>query len=344
MSGYGNPSLRWERTKTIDFGVDYAAFNNRLHGKIDIYNKHSLDLIATLSLPKTQGTSSMKLNNGEISNKGIEIEIGSTLPISKDIIWDGNLMFSYNRNRILSLKYYPSSAYALVYSGGSSAWMEGYDMNTLWSYTYGGLLNKGTESVPDWQPTLVGKDGNQQTFASWPSGDAMNISYDQGTAVAPLNLAFSTSLKIYNFEVSMILTGKFGHVFRRESFNYPGITGRSIPNSKYRQILDADPFDNIFVPLPQKDNETRLYFWDRFWGFMSYLTENASLIRMQEINVTYNLPKSFTNWLGLNYVKVFAQANNPFSIYFNKWGEDPEFPRGNVPLQSAYLLGLKCNF
>jgi hypothetical protein len=90
--------------------------------------------------------------------------------------------------------------------------------------------------------------------------------------------------------------------------------------------------------------ETRLYFWDRFWGFMSYLTENASLIRMQEINVTYNLPKSFTNWLGLNYVKVFAQANNPFSIYFNKWGEDPEFPRGNVPLQSAYLLGVKCNF
>ncbi|MBQ5984279.1 MAG: SusC/RagA family TonB-linked outer membrane protein [Bacteroidales bacterium] len=344
MSSYGNPSLRWERTKTIDFGVDYAAFNNRLHGKIDIYNKHSLDLIATLSLPKTQGTSSMKLNNGELSNKGIEIEIGSTLPISKDIIWDGTLMFSYNRNRILSLKYYPSSAYALVYSGGSSAWMEGYDMNTLWSYTYGGLLNKGTESVPDWQPTLVGKDGNQQTFASWPSGDAMNISYDQGTAVAPMNLAFSTSLKIYNFEVSMILTGKFGHVFRRESFNYPGITGRSIPNSKYRQILDTDPFDNIFVPLPQKDNETRLYFWDRFWGFMSYLTENASLIRMQEINVTYNLPKSFTNWLGLNYVKVFAQANNPFSIYFNKWGEDPEFPRGNVPLQSAYLLGLKCNF
>ena len=344
MSSYGNPTLRWERTKTFDLGFDYAALDNRLHGKVDFYNKHSVDLIATLSLPKTMGTSSMKLNNGELSNQGIEIEIGSTLPISKDIIWDGTLMFSYNRNRIVALKYYPSSAYALVYSGGSSAWMEGYDMNTLWSYTYGGLLNKGTESVPDWQPTLVGKDGAQQTFASWPSGDAMNISYDQGTAVAPVNVAFSTSLKLYDFEVSMILTGKFGHVFRRESFNYPGITGRPIPNSKYQQILDTDPFDNIYVPLPQKDNETRLYFWDRFWGFMSYLTENASLIRMQEINVTYNLPKAYTNWLGLNYVKVFAQANNPFSIYFNKWGEDPEFPRGNVPLQSAYLFGVKCNF
>ena len=222
--------------------------------------------------------------------------------------------------------------------------MVDYDMNTLWSYQYGGIKNNGSDSSPDWQPTLVGKDGTQQTFASWPSGDAMNISYDQGTTVAPVNMGFSTSLKLYNFDISMILTGKFGHVFRRESFNYPGITGRPIPNSKYQQILDADPKDNIFVPLPMKDNETRLYFWDRFWGFMSYLTEPASLIRLQEVHVAYNLPKTASNWLGVNALKVFVQANNPCSIYFNKWGEDPEFRRGNVPLQSSYLFGVKCNF
>ena len=343
MASYGNPALRWERTRIFDVGLDFAVLDNLLHGKIDYYDKHSVDLIASISLPKVQGTSTMSMNSGELGNKGVEIELGTTVPISgRDIVWDGTLMFSYNKNRILSLKYYPSAAYTLVYSGGSSAWMEDYDMNTLWSYAYGGIKNQGTEAKPDWQPTLIGKDGVQQTFASWPSGDAMNISYDQGTTVAPMNLAFSTSLKVYDFDISMIFTGKFGHVFRRESFNYPSISGRSIPNSKYSEILDSKPEDRI--PIPMKDDETRLYFWDRFWGFMSYLTEDAALIRMQEFNLTYNLNRAATEWLGVGGMKVFFQANNPFSIYFNKWKEDPEFKRGSLPLQAYYLFGVKCNF
>lgn len=342
MASYGNPALRWERTRTFDVGVDFAALGNKLHGKIDVYQKHSLDLIASVSLPAVQGTSSMSMNSGEIDNRGIELEIGSTIPINRNIVWDGALMFAWNRNRIASLNYYPSYAYQLVYSGGSYAWMEGYDMNTMWSYKYGGIENRGTETVPDWQPTLVGKDGVHQTFASWPSGDAMNISYDMGTTVAPVNVAFSTSLKLYDFDISLMLTGKFGHVFRRESFNYPGISGRSIPNAKYSEIIDCDPAERIHLPM--KDNETRLYFWDRFWGYVDYLTENASFIRMQEIDVAYNLPKSATAWLGVNSLKLFVQASNPFSIYFNKWNEDPEFPRGSAPLQSAYMFGVKCNF
>ena len=342
MASYGNPTLRWERTRTFDIGVDFSALNNRLNGKIDIYQKHSLDLIASVSLPAVQGTSSMKMNSGEIDNFGIEFEIGSTIPVNRDIVWEGSLMFAWNRNRITSLDYYPSYAYQLVYSGGSYAWMEGYDMNTMWSYKYGGIINQGTESAPDWQPTLIGKDGVQQTFARWPSGDAMNISYDMGTTVAPVNIAFSTSLKVYDFDISLILTGKFGHVFRRESFNYPGLSGRAIPNAKYSEIIDCNPDERIHLPL--KDNETRLYFWDRFWGYVSYLTENASFIRIQEIDLAYNLPKSATSWLGINSLKVFFQANNPLNIYFNKWHEDPEFKRGSAPLQSAYMFGIKCNF
>ena len=345
MASYGNPALRWERTRTFDVGLDYALLNNRLHGKIDVYNKHSLDLIAAVSLPSVQGTTSMSMNSGEINNRGVEVEIGTTLPINRDIVWDGTLMFAWNRNRVVSLSQTPSYAYQLVYYGmyyPSYAWMEGYDMNTMWCYKYGGVENRGTEAVPDWQPTLVGKDGVHQTFATWPSGEAMNISYEMGTKVAPVNISFSTSLKLYDFDISMMLTGKFGHVFQRESFNYPGISGRSIPNAKYSEIIDCDPAEKVHLPL--KDNETRLYFWDRFWPLLSYLNENASFIRMQEIDVAYNLPKSATSWLGLNSLKVFVQATNPFSIYFNKWGEDPEFPRGAAPLQSAYMLGVKCNF
>ena len=349
MNSFGNPTLRWERTRTFDAGVDFQLWRGLLRGKFDVYRRHSLDLIASVSLPKVMGTSSIRLNNGEITNNGIEFEIGSTVPIrGRDIVWDGTLMFSYNKNMIKTLQVKPTSAYYLTlyqanpsyYTGNN--WLEGHDMNTQWCYEYGGLINNGTETSPDMQPTILGKDGNRQTMASWPSGDAENISYDMGTRVAPVNASFSTSLKLYDFDFSMIFTGKFGHVFMRESFNYPTLDGGEIPNAKLSEVVNCDP--QKMIPLPQGDVDSGYDFWSNFYPFMSYLATNASFIRCQEINVAYNLPKAATDWLRVGGLKLYVQANNPFNIYFNKWHEDPEFKRGSIPLQAYYLFGIKLNF
>ena len=342
MSSYGNPTLRWERTSTWDLGVDYNFFGGKLRGKVDVYNKHSFDLIAKKTIAWVQGTSSIKLNNGEITNRGVELEVASTLPINKNISWDGSFTLAVNQNRVKSLQQSPTTAYTLVYNGGSSAWMEGYDMNTLWSYQYGGIINAGTESNPDMQPSIVGKDGSHQTFAAWPSGSALNISYEQGTKVAPVTSSLRSTFRIYGFDLSMIFTGKFGHVFRRESFNYPQITGSVVPNSKYSEIKDCDP--NERVPLPLNDLEPKYYFWDRFYTRLSYLTESASLIRIQEINLTYTIPSKLIAKTKIADLKVYVQTNNPASIFFNGWNEDPEFPRGSSPLLSTYMFGLKCSF
>lgn len=349
MASYGNPTLRWEKTKTFDVGVDFNFFSGKLRGKVDYYSRISSDLIAKVSLPKVMGTSTISLNNGEISNKGIEVEVGSTLPINRNIVWDGTIMFSYNKNRVKTLNQSPSTAYHLVYYKNSNPsayasynWLEGYDMNTLWCYKYGGLINNGTDSSPDMQPTIVGKDGVHQLLTAWPTGDATNISYDMGTTVAPVNISLNTSLKVYNFDLSLIITGKFGHKFLRESFNFPRLEDGGIPNAKLSEVLNSDP--NEVVSFPLNDSDAGASFWDRFYPYMSYLATNAALIRFQEINLGYNLPKSCTNWLGIKGVKVYVQANNPFNIYFNKWNEDPEFPRGTVRLQQSYLFGIKCNF
>ena len=117
---------------------------------------------------------------------------------------------------------------------------------------------------------------------------------------------------------------------------------RGIPNVKLNEVLNSDP--NEMVPIPLNDSDAGASFWDRFYPYMSYLATNASLIRVQEINLSYNLPKSCTDWLGIDAVKVYFQANNPANIYFNKWNEDPEFRRGTVRLQQSYLFGIKCSF
>lgn len=343
MSSYGNPTLRWERTGTWDVGVDFNFFRSKLYGKIDVYNKHSEDLIADVTIPAVQGTTSMRLNNGEILNRGFELEVGSALRISRNVTWDGMLTLSYNRNRVASLQQEPTYPYALaMYAGTSSAWMEGYDMSTLWCYQYGGLINTGTEDAPAMKPTILHKSGLRETFDTWPTGEPMDISYYMGVMTAPWNMSFSTSFHVYDFDISLILTGKFGHKFMRESFNYPGISGRAIPNAKYSEVVNGDP--NEIIPLPQTEIEERYYFWNRFYPYMSYLAVNASHIRVQEINVAYNLPKTAVARLRMQSLQVYLQCNNPFNIYFNGYGEDPEFGRGSMRLQAAYTIGLKFKF
>lgn len=343
MSSYGNPTLRWERTGTWDIGVDFNFFNSKLYGKLDVYNKHSEDLIADVTIPAAQGTTSMRLNNGEILNRGFELELGSVMRISPNVTWDGMLTLSYNHNRIASLQQEPTEPYALAMNAGTSyAWMEGYDMSTLWCYQYGGLMNVGTEDAPVMKPTILHKSGLRETFDTWPTGEPSDVSYYMGVMTAPWNMSFSTSFHIYDFDISLILTGKFGHKFMRESFNYPGMTGRAIPNAKYSEVVNGDP-DEI-IPLPQTEIEERYYFWDRFYPYMSYLAVNASHIRVQEINVAYNLPKIALARLRMQALQVYFQCNNPFNIYFNGYGEDPEFGRGSMRLQAAYTIGLKFKF
>src|SRR5690606_8565471 len=89
---YGNPKLRWEKTKTFNIGMDYSFLNNKLVGKLDIYSKHSTDLLASIDIAGAYGVGySTKANAAEVRNRGIELEIGTRLPVSTSLNWNGRL-------------------------------------------------------------------------------------------------------------------------------------------------------------------------------------------------------------------------------------------------------------
>ncbi len=342
IASYGNPTLRWEKTGTWDFGIDYSFFGSKLFGKIDVYNKYSKDLIASREISAVNGTTSMKLNNGEIQNRGFEMEVGSSLNITPDIAWTGNLRLSYNKNEVKSLKVSQHYGYNLV-GGGSGAWVEGEDMNTLWCYEYAGIDNVGSESSPHYVPTVFYENGERVGFNSYLYGDGTSYCLNMGTKVAPWNVSLGSTFRIYDFDFSFLMTAKFGHKFMRESFNYPAPTGsRFTLNSKYDEIKNCDP--NVKCPQPMQDVEDRYYFWDRFYPYLHYLAEDASHIRMQEISLSYNVPKRITSILGMKSAQLTVQTNNPFNIYFNGWKEDPEYAKGSPRLQASYTFGLKLHF
>ena len=334
ISSFGNPTLRWEKTRTWNIGLDYALFRGKLYGKVDVYNKYGKDLIALLSIPAINGTTSHRLNNAEMSNRGIELEMGTQVKITPAISWRGNVNFSYNENKIqrLFVATYPAST---LYSGGSGAYVVGENANSIWRFRYAGMVNG--------QPNVVGDKGATYDFGAFTPGDGRNYMRNMGTTVAPYTLGFSSAFQVYDFNLSFIVTGKFGHVFQRLGFNYPPTwTTRVLPNIKLSEVMNGDPA--TIVPLPVNPNEGRYFFWDRFHQYLDYLIENASHVRMQEVNLSYSLPKHLLSGFRMSRLMLYAQGNDLFTVYANNAKEDPEYPLGSVNPRPKVTFGIKCEF
>ncbi len=343
IGSFGNPTLRWEKTGTINIGADFDMFKGKLYGKLDVYNKKGRDLIVDMSIPAVNGTATQKLNMAEMTNRGVELELGTTIKLKdNDIVWAGNINFSYNKNIIDKLFKATYSAFNL-YAGGTSAYVEGYDANTLWSFKYAGVVDKGVAGSPNWQPVVQGKGEDLYDFTGWTPGDGRDYMLNSGTKVAPFAMGFSSTFKIYDFDISFMITGKFGHVFKGFSFNYPSMaSGSALPNKLYSEILNSDPMER--VPIPFGKAEPRYYFWDRFYPNLDYLVQNANHIRVQELNITYNMPRKWASKLGISSAKLYAQGNNLVTLSNNKYNEDPEFPLGNLRPQAAFTFGLNLGF
>ncbi len=334
ISSFGNPTLRWEKTSTWNFGIDYSIFRGRLYGKIDLYNRHGKDLIAQLSIPAINGTTTQKLNNAEMTNNGIELELGTYSNINRNILWRGNLNFAYNKNRITNLFVATYAASTLV-GGGTGAYVVGVDANTLWRFQYAGFVNG--------EPAVQGAKGATYDFLAFTPGNGLDYLLNMGTTVPPYTVGFSNSFQVKDFNLSFIMTGKFGHVFQRLGFNYPSyFSGRVLPNNKVSEVLNGDRSQIVTVPLTS--NEPRYYFWDRFHQYLSYLVENASHIRMQEVNLTYTLPKRFLSSWNLARLQAYVQGNDLFTILWNKAKEDPEYPMGTMKPMPKFTFGIKCEF
>ena len=118
--------------------------------------------------------------------------------------------------------------------------------------------------------------------------------------------------------------------------------GSGQPNKYYSEVVNSDPSEQ--VPIPFDKSEPLYYFWDRFYPYLDYLVESAAHIRLQEVNLTYNMPKHWLQRIGINQLSIYAQGNNLCSWFKNKYKEDPEHPLGSIPLQATYTFGLRFDF
>lgn len=105
QTGVANPNLKWEKSNTVEGGVEMGFFNNRITTNIAVYNRVTTDKIASVILPTSSGIASIRTNNGSMRNRGVELEGVFKAVQKKDFTAQIGANAAWNKNKVLKLPF-----------------------------------------------------------------------------------------------------------------------------------------------------------------------------------------------------------------------------------------------
>lgn len=318
-----NPDLKWEETTTIEVGIDYGLFDNRITGAIAAYKKSSTDLLFDAAVPSgTNFTNSIIQNIGELEIKGLEFAINADAIRQDDL----NLNFNFN-GTLLDRKIVELALNQDVRTGG----IAGGTGNTIQ------LLREG-ESPRSFHvfKQLYDTAGNPIEGAYLDlNGDGIINDDDRYLKESPnanVILGFQSNLNYKNFDMSFNMRANLGN------YVYNNVNSS---RAQYDLLLDNAVLGNI----PTAVTTTNFQRTSDVINSDLYV-EDASFLKMDNITLgyTFNRPiKKFEK----NSIRLWAGVQNVFTIT-NYSGLDPEVFDGidNIiyPRSRNILFGANIKF
>lgn len=337
ISSYPNNSLRWEKTKTTNIGIDVDFLKNRLGFSFDWYKKKSTDLLASDSMDPTTGATSMTKNVGAIENKGFEIALHATPVKTREFAWSINYNLSLNDNKVLEYnvkRLYPTS-YAYAFTVNEA----GYPMNGIWGYRFAGLNDQGV--------TQIYKADGSIGLASTANKEDV---YYQGTVTPKTDMSLTNNFTYKNWDLSFMFIAKFGHKYRKDAFSGSNYNSRYV-GQRWQKAGDEA---NTIYPVLKSWNMDLFYF-----PFCDVNVGNASYAKLRDVTLSYNFDKSLIKRIGMNNARIYLQARNLFRITAKDCDIDPETMEVNtsmgmgaasnggyavLPLNPEYYIGVSFTF
>ncbi len=304
-----NKDIRWEKTRTINVGVDFDLLRNRLWGSIDYYHKKSTDLLALISGSPTQGFgySTLTTNNGAMNNQGFELSLSGQIIRKADVVWTSTLLYALNHNKVKSISIQPSNYDSRLTLPTSYPTIDN-PYNAIYAYRWAGLS-------PEGEPQIYDAEGNVTTN---DVRDVNAIVYS-GTTVPVHSGSFSNVVRWKGLEFSAMVTFAFGHKVRDTLTPTISMTsGRIVTTSKDIMNAWSKPGDEAFTDVPRLlfSNDTANYnsYRNKIYSYSDLFIYDASNIRIRDIGVSYLLPSQICRQAYLKQVKFRFSVENVATI------------------------------
>ncbi|MCU7613565.1 TonB-dependent receptor [Chryseobacterium sp. GMJ5] len=348
--GLENKDLKWETTTQTNIAADLRLFNN-ITLTVDVYDKKTSDILRPVQIPGYVGvTGSYIANIGDMSNKGIEVELGYKKNWN-DFTVSVNTNFAYNKNEVLSLeqgtKYLDGAGFQSM--GTIQRIVVGDAYNSFYGFkTLGVFQNQAQiDAYVNSNGQLLQTNAKPGDFI-WAdsNGDGVIDDLDRvnlGSSIPKYNFGATLNLSYKNWDFMVFGQGAAGHKI------FQGLRRLDMLDANYQtKILDrwtGEGSTNENPRLTRADvnkNYSRLSDW--------YL-QKGDYFRIKLVQLGYTLPQDTTQNFGVSKLRFYVTAENLFT--FTKYtGYDPEIAAGDsfgidrafYPQARTFMLGANITF
>ncbi len=336
---FGVAGLTWEKTKTLDFGLDFAIFDKRVTGTVGYYDKRTDDVLQFVPLPRTTGFSSQLMNAGEISNKGIEAGLNVDVIRTDDFTWNISANVATVKNEVLRLAK-DGNGNDLDPSAGSvyTKYEVGKEARYWNMQTWAGV--NPTTGLPEWY--VNGVDG--ATTSNYNSAARVY----QGSQIPKVTGSLSTGFTYKNWSLNAMAYYAGGHKIYEQYAQFY-LRTNSFTLVTYNGVDDLlnrwqNPGDVTDVPkLSFSQNNF-------FHNTSSRHLYDGDFIRLKDVSLGYSLPSDYVKAIGLTGLSFSVRGTNLYTWVKDKdFKLDPEtgangFTTLTTPPVKSIIFGVNVKF
>lgn len=359
-SGYrrislGNANLKWEQAMQTNIGIDFGLFNQALYGSVDYFSKETKDILIKPPYLAVKGEGADQwLNGATLDNSGWEFVVGYKTKFSNGVGMDLTANVSSYKRKVISLPSSVLTGYPGDPANGKS--IIGHPDNAFFGYVADGIFQNQSEVDNSAQQVgkgigrirykdIGGLDANGN-YVNKPDGVINDLDRTWiGNPNPKFTYGLNASFTYKDFDLNLFFQGIYGADVYNDYKHLTDFTSIWQGTNFGTRTLDAWTPDNRNSTIPMltltdTNNENR---------FSTYFIENGSYMKLRNVQLGYNMPKSLINTLRLSSARIYLQGQNLFTVKDSKGndqftGVDPENPNFAYPIPTTYTIGVNLTF
>ncbi len=333
----GNPSLSWEKVNTLNIALDWSMLNGIVHGTADYYIKNSSNLLGNMMVdPSTGVGTNYKVNYADLRTTGLDFQVNTRANFAHRLSWNTTTIINLADNNVKS--FYGGNYYVGDYFADPAAVVEDRSIDQLYAFPWIGL--DGKNGMP-----LINIDGeltsDESKYARYYSEYPIDDLIHAGLSVPRVFGSVLNTFSYRSFSLSMLVSFRMGHVFRRKSMG---------PGQEY--VVNNPNFHTDYVKRWKQPGDERLTdvpAWSetnapqqRFLVYQQSmaLIEPADVVRLDNIQLAYNWN---SRWF--KRLRVYGQCSNLGIIWrANKLKLDPDYINAFYPPSRLFTCGIQIDY
>jgi len=322
-----NPDLKWESTREINFGLDFGLLSQKVTGSFDYFWRETKNILTRPPILAVQGEgASLWINGATLENQGWELVLGYQ-DKKGDFSYGINGNFSHFMDKVT---YLPENAIS-NYPYNAEKTIIGHSSTAQFGYVYDGIFQ--TQDEVDAYADQPGKGIGRIKFKNLNNDDIINeLDKDWlGTLNPKLIYGLTGDVSYKNLSLSVFVRGVYGALVQDRAKLEFGLLGYVNGSNKYSSLLDAWTPENPGSEIPMLSYNNI----NQEERGSDYTLVNGSYLKLQNVQLSYNIPKAFLNRVKMQSARIYVVGENMLLFFDRKGpkaftGPDPETPYTNL--------------